>query len=598
VKKTFHTWVAFLVCLAILFTAMAWLSWTMLRLDKAEESARHQVIAEENVRLALWRMDSALTPIISQESVYPYFYFRSYYPASRAYFNMFNDVSSDLKIPSPLKDNKSPYIFLHFQFDPEGILSSPEVPDIQIQTSLNAKSSQNGEESPWAKLERLKSLVDREVLVSNLEEDVGLPAIRQDDGQWQPREDDRNPTLISQSQVQRSPGFERNEWEKRMELSQQAIGLNIDNNARNFSVIFDDNSLSDIMKPLWLKENLFLVRRINVKGQEYIQGCWMDWNALKSWMLDSISDLLPNATLKPSLPGSGNGKERMLATLPVILNPGQVPVPEKTGLSPIVFVLLIAWICVLIAAGSAGMLLFGTISLSERRAAFVSAVTHELRTPLTTLRMYTEMLSEGMIEDSEKSHNYLETIRTESERLGHLVENVLTYARLERRRLKYNHEIIPVNKILLRTRERLSRRAAQSGMKIVMIEQDADRSPCVKVDFLVIEQILFNLVDNSCKYASNGNDRRIHIESGVEHGKVFIKVRDHGPGISEKYIARLFHAFGKSAPEAANSAPGVGLGLALCRRLAGMMSGNLYLDPSVVDGACFVLNLPNIKNMP
>jgi signal transduction histidine kinase len=569
---------------------MGWLSCTMLRLDKAEEIARSRVIAEENARLALWRMDSALTPIISQESVYPYFYFIPFYPASRAYSNMFNEAPSDFLIPSPLKDKRSPYIHLHFQFDPDGALTSPEVPVLESSAS-GGNHPQNSEETPIGKMERLKIIVDEDVLASSLSERDARLNVRPDDAQNPPGEGEQPPRLVSQAQVQRPRAFDQREWEKRAEFSQQAIDFNIGNNAMNFAPI-TANVSGGVMQPLWLGDNLFLARRVNVNGRDYIQGCWIDWETLRSWLLKSISDLLPDADLKSALPEPGNGKERMLATLPVNLIPGEVAIQGKSGLSPIVFILIIAWISVLTAVGAAGGLLFGAISLSERRAAFVSAVTHELRTPITTLRMYTEMLSEGMIEDPEKRRNYLETITTEADRLGHLVENVLTFARLERRRLNYNHEILSVNEILNRARERLSRRAMQSGMEIVIEEQNPERPAFVKTDFLVIEQILFNLIDNSCKYAASAQDRRIHIETGVAGGKAFIKVRDHGPGISQKDAGRLFRAFGKSAGEAANSAPGVGLGLALCRRLARMMSGDLSLDRTVTDGACFALILP------
>ena len=79
-----------------------------------------------------------------------------------------------------------------------------------------------------------------------------------------------------------------------------------------------------------------------------------------------------------------------------------------------------------------GFLLMGAISLSQRRAAFISSVTHELRTPLTTFRMYTEMLVEGMASDPAKQSQYHRTLYRESDRLVHLVENVLSYARLVR----------------------------------------------------------------------------------------------------------------------------------------------------------------------
>ena len=73
---------------------------------------------------------------------------------------------------------------------------------------------------------------------------------------------------------------------------------------------------------------------------------------------------------------------------------------------------------------------------------------------------------------------------------------------------------------------------------------------------------------------------------------MLIEVRDHGQGIAKKSARRLFRPFSKSATEAAHSAPGVGLGLALCRRLAKSLGGQLDINHNVEDGACLVLRLP------
>src|SRR6185503_14650345 len=106
-------------------------------------------------------------------------------------------------------------------------------------------------------------------------------------------------------------------------------------------------------------------------------------------------------------------------------------------------------------------------------------------------------------------------------------------------------------------------------------------------------QILFNLVDNACKYAApSATERLIHLEAFPDAKAVMLRVRDHGQGISAQAARRLFRPFSKSADEAAHSAPGVGLGLALCRRLSRTMGGDLQFDGRVVGGACFVLRLP------
>ena len=242
------------------------------------------------------------------------------------------------------------------------------------------------------------------------------------------------------------------------------------------------------------------------------------------------------------------------------------------------------------------MLLFGVVRLSERRAAFVSAVTHELRTPLTTFQMYAEMLSEGMVPDPDRQRGYLNTLRAEAARLIHLVENVLSYARLERSTSQHRMKDVPLGELIEQVKGRLIDRARPAGMELVDRGDDSAFSTVVRVNPSAVEQILFNLVDNACKYAGTGADKRLCLIAKRSGRATFrvqgqLRLRDHGPGISRGDCRRLFRPFSKSAQEAANSAPGVGLGLALSRRLARDMGGDLRLDTSVADGACFVLTL-------
>ena len=142
---------------------------------------------------------------------------------------------------------------------------------------------------------------------------------------------------------------------------------------------------------------------------------------------------------------------------------------------------------------------------------------------------------------------------------------------------------------------RLSERAAQAGMELVPRFTDGAARARVRVSPSAVEQVLFNLVDNACKYAAPAADRRIHLDVGLDSGRTSITVRDHGPGIPQPDVWRVFQPFRKSARAAANSAPGVGLGLALSRRLAVDMGGRLVLADSD-GGACFVLTLPLVTD--
>jgi signal transduction histidine kinase len=289
----------------------------------------------------------------------------------------------------------------------------------------------------------------------------------------------------------------------------------------------------------------------------------------------------------------------MLASLPVRLVIAPESIPAEVGpsfltslrqLSPTHVTLTVAWLGMLLAAAAVAILLRGVMSLSERRGAFVSAVTHELRTPLTTLRMYTEMLADGMVADPQKQASYHRTLRAEANRLGHLVDNVLLYSRLERSNRDAKIESAAVGDLLDRIKPRLADRAAQAGMRLNVDDPVAARLAHIRANLLSVEQILFNLVDNACKYAASA-DSSVDVTAALVQDRVEIAVRDHGPGLDATARARLFQPFSKSVTEAANTAPGLGLGLALSHRLARNMNASLRMGDAK-SGAVFILSLP------
>jgi signal transduction histidine kinase len=347
-----------------------------------------------------------------------------------------------------------------------------------------------------------------------------------------------------------------------------------------------------LMTPLWIDGQLVLARRVLVSGQEYVQGCLLDWPVIQSWLKGEIADLLPDAELVPASLANAAEEPRLLAALPVRLVPGAVAVDGEKGLSPLTLSLLAAWACLLLTAAAIVGLLTGVMRLSARRASFVTAVTHELRTPLTTFQMYAEMLAEDMVPDEARRKEYLKTLRAEAVRLTHLVENVLAYARLERGRLDRRLQTISLGELVGSMQNRLADRAAQAGMELLVEHGETTDGILVRTNVSAVEQILFNLVDNACKYASSASDKRICLTLREDGGVAVVQVEDHGAGIAPEMRRRLFHSFSKTAKEAAHSAPGVGLGLALSRRLARDLGGELRYREASADGACFILTLP------
>lgn len=301
----------------------------------------------------------------------------------------------------------------------------------------------------------------------------------------------------------------------------------------------------------------------------------------------SVTDLLPDARLEPIEPTAAGPAGLTLHAAPLRLEPGDTAFYYQRPFSPIRLMLLIAWSCILLPSVGVVLLLFVMASLSERRAAFVSAVTHELRTPLTTFRMYTDMLADGMVAEDRRP-DYLRTLQREAARLSHLVDNVLTYARLERGRAREALEAVRLQALLDRCQDELRVRCERAGMTLEFTIDAALRQTPISVDAAAAERILANLVDNACKYADAAADRRIVISAERRDGTLDLRVRDFGPGLPAG-ARRAFRPFTKLR-DADQQKPGIGLGLALCERLASRMRGKLRHEPAN-PGACFVLSL-------
>ncbi len=592
-----RAWLIFAAMLGLALVAVAGLSRMILRLDAEGAAARRQAVVEENVRLALWRMDAALSLLVARESLRPYFEFRPFVAIKRPWVDMFDPIGPDESfLASPLLIARSEHVLLHFQMEADGSATSPEAPpEDMVAAAVQRGASRVGIQIARDRLGRLQRIAPR------LQH-----APRQLPAEAQPPPIDHLPQCDPETDD--CDGFADNGPATQEAKNVREFAMRGINNSGGYPNLTPTASLAptrpprpprpvrmfelpeDVMAPVWQDGELFLVRTVTVNNRKFVQGCWLDWSELSSWLLKGIHDLLPHATLSAAT-GPRIYSERRLTALPIDLTPGAITVRDEAGGAPAWLVLVVAWTGVVLAGAAIGLLLMGTMDLSERRGAFVSAVTHELRTPLTTFRMYTEMLGEGMVKTPEQQQTYLATLRREADRLSHLVENVLSYSRVEEGRLPASFEPMDLQPFLDRTWPRLAERAAQAGMQLVVEVAQSVAAARVRADSPAVEQILFNLVDNACKYAAGALDRRIHLQVEAGDHAVMFRVRDHGPGVPPEGLVKLFVPFSKSAAQAAATAPGVGLGLALCQRLARSRSGDLRYAGTDA-GAEFLLTLP------
>jgi signal transduction histidine kinase len=215
------------------------------------------------------------------------------------------------------------------------------------------------------------------------------------------------------------------------------------------------------------------------------------------------------------------------------------------------------------------------LAFSERRNDFVAAVTHELRTPLTSIRMYGEMLRDGMVTDDATRHEYYAIITAEGERLTRLINNVMEHGRLRRGQrhahLTRGDAASVVRDVLELMRPHIEREGftvqltADEGLPEIQLDEDA------------LKQVLFNVLDNALKYGRGEGAARIDVACAADpNGGALVSVRDHGRGVSEAQLHAVFEPFFRGESELTRRQQGTGLGLALVRDLVALMRGSVH----------------------
>ncbi|MCA8979158.1 MAG: HAMP domain-containing histidine kinase [Planctomycetes bacterium] len=621
---------------------LGWLSRVLLDFEQEKLTARAETEREQAVRLALTRMDSWIAPLLARESARPYFEYLAFVPHDRAYTRLLNRIQpGEVFSPSPLLTFESRYFPLHFLVDASGDWSSPQVPSGN-QLDL-AQASMVNPETIGAKQALLLELRKRLPLETAV---MAMGCVATD---WNnalvalPDESTTNPAQVVAEANQMEWGVteQKDELQARMEGSDYQRRV-----LKNFNVVnglnddaeevrklgqqwmkqqtmpgpnpsaqrlvevpqsgwyaFDGQPESGALElgpflPVWLPDakptdpvQLCFLRNVKVGEVPFVQGFSAHWPSLRDAMMLEIADLFPGCEVALQPRASFEGKEgRRLAAVPAELVLSAPPAPVLRGMTPARTTVGLLWFAALATLAGLGFSLRAGLAYADRRSRFASSVTHELRTPLTTFRMYTEMLAGDVITDEAHRKTYLQTLQAEADRLSVLVENVLAYARLEEGRTRPARESSGLSQLVDRHVDALERRVHEAGGTFAL-DLLAPPQARVTTDASAIGQILFNLVDNACKYGHGAAPPRVQLTVSVEDSLAVLRVIDDGPGVPEKVRGRIFHAFDRGRVAAEDENPGIGLGLALCLGLARELGGDLRLERTD-SGACFRLELP------
>lgn len=229
------------------------------------------------------------------------------------------------------------------------------------------------------------------------------------------------------------------------------------------------------------------------------------------------------------------------------------------------------------------------VDFSERQSRFVSSVTHELKTPLTNIRMYIEMLEQGMARDPEQEQIYFKILQSEGARLSRLITNVLELSKLEKKHRRPDFISGTFEEVFADVEGVMGEPLRQAGFEL-KVENRLARP--FRYDREVMVQVLVNLMENSIKFGASAPRKAITVRLREEGERVWVEVADTGPGIPKRDLKKIFNDFYRAENAVTIAAGGTGIGLALVRRFVGLVGGRVSAFNNSGPGCTVAIDLP------
>ena len=254
--------------------------------------------------------------------------------------------------------------------------------------------------------------------------------------------------------------------------------------------------------------------------------------------------------------------------------------------------------------GSGVIIVFHDVTkekVEEReQAEFISTASHEMRTPVASIEGYLGLaLNFQTATIDERARDFIMKAHASADHLGHLFQDLLDVTKSDDGRLSNNPTVINIVIFIHDLIQGLKQNATDKGLKIIFkpmpdfsIEKFIAPPYYVNLDNNHIREIINNLVENAIKYTSTGE---IAIDINGDDERVIISVKDSGIGIPAEDMSHLFQKFYRVDNKATRAIGGTGLGLYLCRRLAEMMGGSIWVESIYNNGSTFFLELPRIS---
>jgi signal transduction histidine kinase len=246
-------------------------------------------------------------------------------------------------------------------------------------------------------------------------------------------------------------------------------------------------------------------------------------------------------------------------------------------------------IAVMVSAGLLTAQAIGKqIKINKLKNDFIATVSHELKTPLASMRVLVDTLLEGSYRDQQQVTEYLELVSKENERLTGLIDNFLSFSRMERNKQAF---------AMARTSPAAIARDAAGAVKTKFSKGQCsfkvniqDDLPDVTADRDAMVTVLVNLLDNAYKYSYD--DKRIELNVSSENSLVCFRVSDNGAGILRRSVKRIFNRFYQVDRSLARRTEGCGLGLSIAKFIVHAHKGTISVESKPGQGSTFTVKLP------